>query len=113
VSLPFYSNSVTITPGNDSTDKWEPRTYGTPVTGVPCILSDNDPVEVQTVQGDSQTVATILHVETNVEVTRGDQILDEDNGDSYEVVWVHTRTDRLVGFNRKRCGLIRVEGING
>lgn len=113
MGLPFYTNSVTITPGNDSADKWEPRSYGTPVQGVPCILSDTDPLEVQTVQGDSQIVSTILHVETSVDVTRGDQVTDEDDSTVYDVVWVHVRTDRLLGLARKRVGLIRQDGVNG
>jgi hypothetical protein len=112
MGLPFLSNTVTIELAtSDTGDKWEAPTYAAPVTGVDCIISNTDPQEVQTTQGNSQIVDTILHLERTVDINRGARVTDEDNGEVYQVVFVHDRTG--LGLDRRRAGLIRKDGAGG
>lgn len=110
MTLPFTTNFVTIEEAGDSGDKWEPRTYTTSATGVPCVLGRVTSNTAQSTAGQQDATDLTLYVNVDVAVSTGARVTDEASGEAYFVESVHRRTG--LNLDRLECELRRVEGIS-
>lgn len=111
MTLPLTTTTVTIErvteAANDPTDA---PTVSTVAAGVPADIGSPAGTD-QVVGGSRELVDAVLLVNPDVDLQRGDSVVDDLTGESWRLAWLRERTG--LGLDHLRGGLQRVKGAAG